>query len=126
MIMKQAMTAAMAVLVALGSAGPAAAARPKTALDVSYEADAGYAVAVTLRCGPAGGGHPKAAKACAALTRAGGRPARLKPARILCTLEYSPVTARIEGTWKGRKVRWAKTYGNRCDLARATGVVFDF
>lgn len=126
MIMKHAMTAAMAVLVALGSAGPAAAARPKTALDISYEAAAGYAVAVTLRCGPAGGGHPEAAEACAALTKAGGRPARLKPAKIVCTLEYSPVTARIEGTWKGRKVRWAQTYGNRCDLARATGVVFDF
>jgi hypothetical protein len=127
MIMMRAMTTAAALLVALGTAGPAAAApKPRIDLVVSYMAEAGYAAAVTLTCGPVGGAHPKAAQACAALKKAGGKPARLKPARTICTLEYAPVTAEIEGTWKGKAVRWSKTFPNSCDLTRATGVVFAF
>jgi hypothetical protein len=126
-------TVATAVLAVSGPAaavgpGPAirSAAAPKADLVLSYMADAGYAAAVTLTCGPAGGAHPKPAKACAALAKAGGRPARLKPADTMCTLEYAPITAEIEGTWKGRAVRWSKTFPNSCDLTRATGVLFAF
>ncbi len=125
-------TTAAITAVALGTTGPAAAmgpgvaAKPKTDLVLSYMADAGYAAAVVLTCDPAGGVHPKAAKACATLNKVGGNPGRLKPAPVMCTLEYAPVTAQFKGTWKGAKVNWTKTYPNSCDLARSTGVLFAF
>jgi Subtilisin inhibitor-like len=135
-IMMRAMTAVLTAAMVLGAAGPAAAmgpgpatrsaAKPRSALVLSYMADAGYAAAVTLTCDPAGGAHPKPAKACATLTKAGGRPGRLKPSPAICTLEYAPITAAVEGTWKGRTVRWSKTFPNTCDLTRATGMLFAF
>ena len=122
---------AVTSIAVLGIAGPAAAAatgpaaRP-TGLHLSYTADPGYAAAVTLTCEPAGGGHPKPAKACAVLKKVSGDPARLKPRRTMCTLEYAPVTAEITGTWRGRTVHWSQTFGNPCDLTRTTGVIFAF
>ncbi len=122
---------AIAVLSVAGSAaaattGPAAAPRPATDLVLSYTAEAGYAAAVSLTCDPAGGGHPKAVRACATLKKAAGDPTRLRPAKTLCTMEYAPVTAEITGTVKGEPVRWSQTFGNRCELARRTGVLFAF
>ncbi|MEV8507684.1 SSI family serine proteinase inhibitor [Actinoplanes sp. NPDC051475] len=121
-------TIGLSVVLVLAVASPAAAAAKKrTELELSYTADAGYAAAVILRCDPAGGPHPKKGKACAALAKAGGDPAKLKPARgVLCTMEYAPITARITGRWKGKKVDWSRTFGNPCDMARATGVVMAF
>ncbi|GGR48892.1 protease [Actinoplanes ianthinogenes] len=113
----------------LSAAVPVSAeARPATGsrLVLTYTADAGYATAVKLTCDPAGGGHPKPAQACAALTRAGADPARLRPADRYCFLLYRPITARLAGTWRGRSVTWAHTYGNSCEMNRATGVLFDF
>ncbi|GAA4599911.1 hypothetical protein BJY16_003260 [Actinoplanes octamycinicus] len=95
-------------------------------LVLTYAAGAGYATAVKLTCDPAGGGHPKPAQACAQLTRAGADPARIKPADRYCFLLYKPITARLAGTWRGRSVTWTHTYGNSCEMNRATGVLFDF
>jgi hypothetical protein len=135
-IMMRAMTAVLTAAVVLGAAAPAAAmgpgtatrsaARPRSELVLSYMADAGYAAAVTLTCDPAGGAHPTPAKACATLTKAGGQPGKLTPSPTICTLEYAPITAEVEGIWKGRAVRWSKTFPNSCDLTRATGVLFAF
>ncbi len=111
---------------AAAATGPGAAPRPTTDLVLSYTADAGYAAAVTLTCDPAGGAHPKPVKACATLKKVAGDPGRLKPAPAMCTMEYAPITAEITGTFKGRTVHWSKTFGNPCDLARATGVLFAF
>jgi hypothetical protein len=120
------MLAATAVAV-LTTTSPAAAASPRTELTLSYQSEAGFAAAVRLSCRPVGGGHPKGKKACAALRKVGGKPARLRAAPdAMCTLEYAPITAEITGTWKGRKVDWSKTFGNRCDLTRTTGVLFAF
>jgi hypothetical protein len=123
------MLAATAVTV-LTAASPAAAApdRPaRTELTLSYQAEAGFAAAVRLSCRPVGGGHPKGRKACATLKKVGGKPSRLRAApEAMCTLEHAPITAEISGTWKGRTVDWSKTFGNRCDLTRTTGVLFDF
>ncbi|GAA3340445.1 hypothetical protein GCM10020358_28100 [Amorphoplanes nipponensis] len=120
--------AALATLAALLPAvDPAAAARPRrTELTVSYEAEAGYAAAVTLRCHPAGGAHPRKVKACRLLARVGGDPARLRPVPRMCTLEYAPITARITGRWHGRPLDWSRTFGNRCDMDRTTGVLTAF
>ncbi|PRX23814.1 subtilisin inhibitor-like [Actinoplanes italicus] len=79
-----------------------------------------------LTCDPTGGGHPKAIQACATLRGADGNPSKLKGGDSLCILLYQPVTARIKGTWQGRTVRWQQTYGNSCEMNRATGVLFDF
>jgi hypothetical protein len=106
--------------------GPAAQQARRTDLTLSYMAEAGYAAAVKLRCDPAGGAHPKPIQACDELKKVGGRPDRLQPARIMCMLIYAPVTAEITGTWKGRKIDWSKTYGNSCEMSRATGVLFRF
>ena len=124
------MTLAATAVTVLTAASPAAAAtsRPAgTELVLSYQSEAGFAAAVLLSCRPDGGGHPKGRKACAALRKVGGKPARLRAAPdAICTLEYAPITAEITGTWKGRKVDWSKTFGNRCDLTRTTGVIFAF
>jgi hypothetical protein len=129
---------AVTAVAVLGSAAPAAAATtgpglaprpaatPRTDLVVSYMADAGYAAAVTLSCNPAGGAHPKPARACATLAKVSGKPDRLKPATMICTMEYAPITAQITGVWKGEKINWSKVYPNGCDLARTTGVIFAF
>jgi hypothetical protein len=132
-IMIRTMLAASSIAV-LGLAGPAAAAatgpgaapRPTIDLVLSYAADAGYAAAVTLSCDPAGGAHPKPATACATLAKVNGRPDRLKPAPTMCTLEFAPITAEIAGTWRGKPITWKKTFGNPCDLTRATGRLFAF
>lgn len=123
---------AAAAAAVLATAGPAAAAAPamappKTKLTLLYMADAGYAAAVVLRCSPAGGAHPKAQKACATLKRVGGNPGRLKaPPDVMCTMESAPITAEITGRWKGKKVDWSRKFGNKCDLTRTTGVLFQF
>ncbi len=111
---------------AAAATGPGAAPRPKTQLVLSYMADAGYAAAVTLTCDPAGGAHPKGAKACAALKKVSGDPARFQPGKTVCTMEYAPIVVEITGTWRGRTVDWSRTFGNRCDLARTTGALFSF
>jgi len=112
------------------SAAPPAAAPAKpakrTELTLTYLADAGQAAAVVLRCDPAGGAHPKPVQACSALRTAGGEPGQLKPARRMCTMIYAPVTAKIAGSWQGKPVKWSRQYGNSCELARATGVLFQF
>ncbi|MFC4064202.1 SSI family serine proteinase inhibitor [Actinoplanes subglobosus] len=112
------LTTAFAVLA--GPTGPAAAAGPSQ-LTLSYQAKS-----VRLTCGPAGGDHPRAGQACATLRGAGGDPANLKGGDSLCILLYQPVTASMDGTWRGKLVKWRQTFGNSCEMTRATGVLFDF
>ncbi|UQU63179.1 subtilase-type protease inhibitor [Couchioplanes caeruleus] len=119
-------TIGLSAVMVLGLASPAVAAVKQSELVLSYEAEAGYAAAVVLRCDPAGGAHPKKGKACQALAKVHGRPEKLRPAKVMCTMEYAPVTARIEGTWHGRPVDWTHTFGNACDMARTMGVVMAF
>ncbi|GIF11902.1 SSI family serine proteinase inhibitor [Actinoplanes teichomyceticus] len=123
--------AAVAVLAAGSPAvaaggGPASRPAPRSELVLTYMAEAGYAAAVKLTCDPDGGGHPRPAEACATLSRVDADPARLQPADRYCILLYQPVTARLDGTWRGRPVAWTHTYGNGCEMSRATGVLFAF
>ena len=111
-------------LVAIG-AGPARAAG-KSQLTLSYTAAAGHAAAVVLTCDPAGGVHPEAKRVCKALAKVSGDPSRMKAAKVMCTLEFAPVTAEVKGKWRGKTVTWSHTFGNACDLNRATGVLFAF
>lgn len=88
--------------------------------------EAGWARAVKLTCDPPGGKHPDPAGACAALMRTGADPGKLEPAALMCMMIYLPVTAEMAGTWHGAAVRWSHTYGNECEMKRATGVIFKF
>ncbi len=118
---------ALSVLLLAAAASPAAAARAgRSELRLSYMADSGHAAAVVLRCDPAGGPHPKKGKACQALGKVQGDPARLRAKNLMCTLEYAPITATVEGTWRGRQVTWSHVFGNGCDLGRTMGAVMAF
>jgi subtilisin inhibitor-like len=118
-------TAVASVLLG-GAAAAATPVRLRTDLTLAYMAEAGYATAVTLRCDPPGGAHPKPSAACRALRTVSGHPARLKLAQTMCTMIYAPITAQITGRWRGKKISWSKTYGNTCEMTRATGVLFRF
>lgn len=79
----------------------------------------------TLRCGPDGGSHPSASRACDQLGRVGGDISQLnEQPQTLCTLEYDPVTATAHGTWEGEVVNFHETFPNRCAMYSYTGSVF--
>ncbi|UJW32223.1 subtilase-type protease inhibitor [Saccharothrix sp. AJ9571] len=86
----------------------------------------GRSGAVVLQCDPAGGTHPEAKAACAALTGANGDLNSVSPKDMSCTLEYAPVEARAFGTWKGKQVDFSTTYPNRCAADAHSGGVFAF
>jgi hypothetical protein len=81
---------------------------------------------VTVDCDPVGGTHPRAAQVCEALRTVDGDLSRLPSGNMICTEEYSPVTAHALGTWHGRQVSYQKTFGNGCHLRAATNPVFLF
>ncbi|MBB5121925.1 hypothetical protein AF335_26670 [Streptomyces eurocidicus] len=110
------------------AAGPATAGEPERGrllLTVSGARNT-WIRGVQLACPEAGGHHPHAAAACADLQRANGEPDALAGEGHLCTREYDPVTAAVEGDWNDRPVVWHKTYPNACGLDVATGAVFRF
>jgi len=83
---------------------------------------------VTLQCYPTGGTHPKAAAACADVTKAGGRLAQI-PAGAnprACFMIYAPVTVTAQGDWQGQAVRFTEKFPNTCVMRDKTGSVFDF
>jgi len=79
----------------------------------------------TLTCQPPGGTHPRAAASCRAITQAGGDLTQLSglPDQV-CTDQYEPVTAMAVGSWKGRPIFYLRTFGNDCEMDRATFPVF--
>lgn len=79
-----------------------------------------------LKCHPAGGAHKHAAKACEELEKVNGD-FRAMQANLgkVCTMEYQPVTAKIEGKWRGKDVSYTQTFSNSCTMQVKTGVVFD-
>ncbi|WP_119728292.1 SSI family serine proteinase inhibitor [Thermomonospora amylolytica] len=105
-------------------AAPAAAVDTVLRLTITEPAPTGARM-VVLTCDPAGGTHPRAAAACADLTRTGGRIVRGR-SNAACTREYWPATGRAVGLWRGRIVRWSRTYPNLCELRAHTGAVFRF
>ena len=80
----------------------------------------------TLTCGPAGGSHRDARKACAAIGAVRGELDKLVPSQTMCTMQYDPVTVTATGQWRGAAVRYAHTFSNACVLGADTGPVFAF
>jgi hypothetical protein len=83
---------------------------------------------VTLQCDPPGGTHPRAAQACADVSRAGGDLAQMPKSTNprACFMIYAPVTATAQGSWHGQPVHFTKKYPNTCVMRDKTGSVFDF
>jgi hypothetical protein len=72
----------------------------------------------TLRCDPAGGDHPKAKQACAALAKTQD-PFKPVPAGQMCTQIYGgPEQATVKGTWHDRPVNARFSRGDGCQLNR--------
>lgn len=101
-------------------------AHPEASMTLSLRGDEGTAAVVTLECDPAGGNHPHAARACAALEEADGDFANLPKQQTLCPLIYDPVTATASGSWHGRPVMAHREYPNRCAANADSGGVFGF
>jgi hypothetical protein len=80
----------------------------------------------TLTCGPAGGSHRSARKACAAIGAVNGSLDKLVPAQTMCTMQYDPVTVTATGSWRGSALRYTHTFSNSCVLGADTGPVFAF
>ncbi|MFF5082740.1 SSI family serine proteinase inhibitor [Actinoplanes sp. NPDC000266] len=99
---------------------------PKVALKLQYTSESGFAMAVTLDCEPAGGGHPKPEAACETLSAVGADPGRIEPKTTACVMIYAPVTAEVTGVWRRMPVKWTHKFGNTCEMRRATGVLFEF
>ena len=105
-----------------------AGASPGTALVLTVAVPDGPADTVVLECEPTGGSHPHARRACAELFAAKGKFEDLpgEQEHTSCTMEYRPVVAVAEGTWRGEHVEWEHEFGNGCTLRTATGSVFRF
>ncbi|WCD98000.1 SSI family serine proteinase inhibitor [Streptomyces sp. HUAS 31] len=75
-----------------------------------------------LTCHPAGGDHPRAADACAALdsgTRWGKDAFAPVPQGTFCTMQYGgSATAHVTGTWAGRPVDARYDRSDGCEIAR--------
>ena len=106
---------------ACGSDDGSAAATPTGRLTITVWPEgmaAGDGRRWTLQCGPAGGTHPRAAKACARLTSLSA-PFRPVPADVVCTEIYGgPQEALVTGTFRGRRVHARFNRVNGCEIAR--------
>lgn len=104
-----------------------ASACPDTSLTLTVAALDGDAETVRLACEPAGGSHPNASSACAEIVAAQGDFDKLATDEMTaCTMEYQPVVAIVEGTWRGEPISWQREFSNGCTLRTATGTVFVF
>ncbi|MEU0009042.1 subtilase-type protease inhibitor [Streptomyces sp. NPDC006314] len=87
---------------------------------------------VTVSCAPtASGTHPDTRKACAELAQVGGDFDRLatlggEGGQRYCTKEYRPVVVTAQGVWRGKRVNYARTFGNACIKEAQGASVFAF
>ncbi|HVE62757.1 MAG TPA: SSI family serine proteinase inhibitor [Mycobacteriales bacterium] len=100
---------------------------PRDSYTVTLAADPqGGQQSWTLTCRPAGGSHPDASAACAALA-ASADPFAPVPRDVACTQIFGgPAVGTITGTQDGRRVAARYTRTNGCEISRwdAIGVVF--
>ncbi|WP_405161285.1 SSI family serine proteinase inhibitor [Nocardia sp. NBC_01499] len=84
---------------------------------------------VSLICAPTvGGTHPKAKEACKNLTAANGNIRQLAnfTEPPLCSQDFDPVVATIDGVWQGKPISDHGFFSNVCVLRATTVAVFDF
>ncbi|MFF2406041.1 SSI family serine proteinase inhibitor [Streptomyces sp. NPDC058092] len=140
MLRRLALTAVVS-LAALSAAGPAATAasgplplplplplphgddgRTRLTVTVSGSGDPAADGVFELECGPTGGSHPVAQRACdrlEELTDEGAAPFAPVPRDAMCTQQFGgPATARVAGTWRGRSIDTVFARGNGCEISR--------
>ena len=101
-----------------GSAAPAAPSGKLTITVWPQGQREGGARPGTLECGPAGGTHPRAERACARLA-ATPNPFRPVPRDAMCTQIYGgPEEALVTGTYRGARVNARFNRVNGCEIAR--------
>ena len=101
-----------------GSAAPAAPSGKLTITVWPQGQREGGARRWTLECGPAGGTHPRAERACARLA-ATPNPFRPVPRDAMCTQIYGgPEEALVTGTYRGARVNARFNRVNGCESAR--------
>ncbi|MEU5718316.1 SSI family serine proteinase inhibitor [Streptomyces sp. NPDC020403] len=80
-----------------------------------------------LECGPAGGSHPAAQRACDLLDEAaasGENPFVPTDRNAMCTLQAGgPAAARVQGTWQGEEVDARFSRSNGCEISRWNNLV---
>jgi hypothetical protein len=112
---------AASVLVALLVPGASSGAAPGTSLGISVWQEGranGDALRFTLRCNPTGGTLPRAARACAALSRL-QQPFRPVPADAICTQQYGgPAEAFVVGRFEGRRIWTRFNRRDGCHISR--------
>ena len=114
---------ALAVLVALLAASVAAAAPAGTSPTDLRSTEwpngpNGVAKRWTLRCEPAGGTLPRAARACESLARL-KRPFRPTPPGSVCTQIYGgPATALVTGFYENRRIWTRFSRRDGCEIGR--------
>ncbi|MFE7135625.1 SSI family serine proteinase inhibitor, partial [Streptomyces sp. NPDC057638] len=82
---------------------------------------------VLLECPPSGPGqHPDPPGACADLAAADGDLDALRGDPHPCTLEYAPVVATADGTFRGRRISWRKEFASACRLDAVNGRLHRF
>jgi len=105
-----------------------AAAAVAASLSIVYSPHNGdAAVRWSLECGPPGGSLARAAQVCAKLDAIKGNPFLPVPAGVACTDIYGgPETARVTGTFRGRRVWATFRQTNGCEIARWNKLTFLF
>jgi Subtilisin inhibitor-like len=106
-----------------GSGAVSPGTQAQTELTVTVRgAPAAAATTWKLTCDPAGGDHPNAQAACAALAAAKKQakdPFAPTPADQMCTQIYGgPQVAAVKGTWQGKKVDATFSRKNGCEIQR--------
>ncbi|MEU6746427.1 SSI family serine proteinase inhibitor [Spirillospora sp. NPDC046719] len=76
------------------------------------------ATTYTLTCDPAGGDHPKAADACAALTKVKDPFAPVPKDRMCTDIYGGPEVATVKGTWQGKPIDTTFKRNDGCQLHR--------
>lgn len=97
----------------------------ETDLTIAYDAgDGATPVTWTLTCDPAGGTHPDATAACAALEAAAEEALAPVPDDAICTQIWGgPQTATLTGVWRGEPVEASFNRLNGCEIARWDSLV---
>jgi hypothetical protein len=104
-----------------------ASASPDTSFTLTVAVPDGSTESVRLQCDPPDGTHPNAKRACAELHAVQGEFTELADnGQTMCTMEYHPMLAVAEGTWRGEPVSWEAEFSNSCVLRAETGTVFLF
>ncbi|MCE0536940.1 subtilase-type protease inhibitor [Kineosporia rhizophila] len=89
------------------------------ATDLSIEVTDGRTTTWQLTCDPAGGDHPDAEAACAALESNGDKAVPTTPTDSVCTQIFGgEQTAVVTGTWQGKAVNATFSRQDGCEISR--------